>query len=275
MVFNIGPPGSGKTAAGIDLARRLGLPCHVKPQHGMVNEKELFGEWIQNEKGDYILTSSYDYVPWEAGKKVSGDREELDALSWEELRERGIKRQFKSTFIDYYFNGGIFIFDEGAVGRRGKNLLNLFASVARGDTKVYLNKSPAQGGERLTRNRFFHPMITSNEGRETLDPDLMAELDVYFMDSHYTDSELEKILTFIYREATPLSARERFSLIQRQIRVHRSILSLIDNSEEGSRLAETYQFGLRELIFAAKDIVDYENRYPEDKELAFVGCIWP
>ncbi len=276
MVFNIGAPGTGKTAVGIDLANRLGLPYHVKPQHGMVDEKELFGEWVQDEKGDYILTSDYDYVDWKTKKKVvNANREELDKLDWYELKARGIKRQFKSIFLDFFFNGGIYIFDEGGVGQRGKKLLELLTSVARGDKKIYLNKSPAQKGTLLKQNKFFHAIITSNEGREPLAADLMAELDVYFMNSDFTDSELEKILYSIYRTAPPsLTEQERYSLMARQIRVHRSILALLEHGKEGERLKEIYQFGLRELTFAAKDIVNYLDRYPDDKELAFVDKIY-
>lgn len=275
MVFNIGPPGSGKTAVGLDLAARLGLPAHVKPQHGMVDEKELFGEWIQDEMGNYILTSEYDYIDWTSGEKVSAfSNEELDALDWTALKERGVKRQFKSTFLDFFFNGGVYIFDEGAVGLRGKKLLELLTSLARGDKQIFLNKSPAQGGVSLPQHSLFHIIITSNEGREPIAPDLMAELETYFMNNDFTDRELEKILYSIYRNAPNISDKERFSLIQRQIRVHRSILALLEYSDEGERLAQVYQFGLRELIFAAKDIVEYLSRYPQDQELAFVDKIY-
>jgi len=134
-----GPPGGGKTDMAIDCARRMGLDHYVYSCHGRVHAADLLGGFRQDSDGKFIFT----------GTSTTEGKYEFN------------------KFLDMLTHGGVFIFDEGAIGARSQALMSLLSSLARGEEVFVMNEVPGEKPELLNVHKDFHIIITMNPPEDT------------------------------------------------------------------------------------------------------------
>jgi WD40 repeat protein/MoxR-like ATPase len=134
-----GDPGGGKTDMAIDIANRMGLDSHLYSCHGRVHASDILGGFAQDENGDFVFTGEED---------AAGNYPE-------------------TPFLQMLTHGGVFIFDEGAIGKRSQELISILASIARGEKEFVMNEVPGKGTRRLPVSKDLHIIITTNPPEET------------------------------------------------------------------------------------------------------------
>ncbi|MFH1847519.1 MAG: AAA family ATPase [Candidatus Omnitrophota bacterium] len=139
IVVYEGAPGGGKTDMAIDVARRMGLDHFVYSCHGKVHSADLLGGFMQNENGTFSHTSMTD---------AEGNYPFC-------------------KFLQMLTYGGVFIFDEGAIGRRSQELISLLSTLARGEKIFIMNEVPGQPAQGLKVHKDFYVIITMNPANET------------------------------------------------------------------------------------------------------------
>ncbi|MBF0215968.1 MAG: AAA family ATPase [Candidatus Omnitrophica bacterium] len=178
VVIYEGAPGGGKTDMGIDVANRMGLKNFVYSCHGRVHSSDLLGGFRQDKRGNFIFTGEPD----DAGN-------------------------FKyNPFLQMLTHGGVFIFDEGAIGKRSQELLSLLSGIARGDKDFFVNELPGKPARKLEVHKDFHIIITMNPaedtpGREPLPLELYNHARRIWVPGKMSEESYRKIITRFFKDA--------------------------------------------------------------------------
>jgi MoxR-like ATPase len=247
IVVYEGDPGGGKTEIAIDMGRRLGLRSHVYSVHGDVELTDWIGHFSQREDGNYVLGTEPD---------ISSDVEGNPVYKFP-----------NSEFLDFLVNGGLWIIDEGAIGKRSKNLLAWLAPIARGEKKVYIYEHPGRDPIELTVNPNFRIIITSNPfgtfrrtpGRYRIPDEILLFSQHIAVNSKFTKSDLV-ILLRSFLKGFNIQEDELEKLINHMIEFHLGMQEMIEK-ELGIQHPERYLYTLRDLKRWAKDIMrEYRNK---------------
>ncbi|MFH1790483.1 MAG: AAA family ATPase, partial [Candidatus Omnitrophota bacterium] len=222
-----GDPGGGKTDISIDIADRLGLRSHVYSAHARAHLEDFIGTYAQDEHGRFVLTAKED------------------------------DGRFRVPFLDFYKNGGVFIIDEGAIGRRSQALISWLTGIARGETELVLYEHSGRAGAvRINRNKNFHIIITTNPvdetpGRESLPVEVIKNSRRIFVPNKFDDDTYKAIIGRFYRQFGG-NVWDRFSddvrerLLERHIGAHRAMIDFV-NERAMLENPERHLFTLRDM----------------------------
>ncbi len=144
-----GGPGGGKTSMAREVALLLGLPSYVFQMHGQRTLSDWIGGYSEDGKGHLTRNN----LPNDEG-------------------------HFRQELLEAITHGGVYVVDEGAVGKKGRELLNWLAPLlralrTRGDgRKIFLHEFPTLAKELgietpLEISLDFHLVITNNKAGET------------------------------------------------------------------------------------------------------------
>ncbi|MBN2144656.1 MAG: AAA family ATPase [Candidatus Aureabacteria bacterium] len=135
-----GGSGAGKTSISKEIALLLGIPSYVFQMHGQRNLSDWVGGYSQDAHGNIRRNN----IPDEKG-------------------------HFRQTLLEAITHGGVFVVDEGAVGKKGRALLNWLSVLLRDRTPgrtFTLHEFPGLEIP-LTVHPDFRLIITNNLPGET------------------------------------------------------------------------------------------------------------
>lgn len=136
-----GPPGVGKTSIAKNLALMRGVPSYIFQMHG----QRKLSDWIGGYETDSLGMIRRNNIADADGHYI--DHDLLEAIT----------------------HGGLYVIDEGAIGKKGRALLNWLSDIVRAKKsgeKVVLHEFPGQKIE-LTVHPDFDLVITNNEAGKT------------------------------------------------------------------------------------------------------------
>ncbi|MBF0215721.1 MAG: AAA family ATPase [Candidatus Omnitrophica bacterium] len=249
IVLYEGPPGGGKTDMAIDVARRLGLKDYLFSCHNRVHTSELLGTFSQRSNGDFYYTG----VPDSDGHYPEAD------------------------FLEAMTHGGVYIFDEGAIGKRAQELLSVLSVLARGEKLFMLNEIPGYPPKEINVHKDFHIIITMNPpeetvGREPLPLEVYDQARKIWINNGLTQDSYRRII----RKFLDLSARE-FGITLSSLfgsdepgasdafadaltGIHKTINSLVGKKISLSENVNLHLVTLRDMKAMVKDMVRYSAK---------------
>jgi len=214
-----GDPGGGKTDIAIDIAERFGLNNFVYSAHGRSNISDFIGQYTQDEDGHFVLTARPD-----------------------------AQGNFQIPFLQLLTHGGVFIIDEGAIGKRAQGLIAWLSQIAKGDQVIVLNEHPGVEPVRLERHKDFYIIITTNDidntpGRESIPPEVLSVSQRIKVSNDFTENSYREILRRFYKMYGHIEPNEEW--IGLQIKLHKAMRDFVN--KEDLEDADRHLFTLRDL----------------------------
>ncbi|MCX5708657.1 MAG: AAA family ATPase [Candidatus Omnitrophica bacterium] len=204
-----GEPGGGKTDMGIDIAERLGLDSYIYSGHAGAHLRDFIGAYTKDEKGRFVLTC----LPDKDG-------------------------HFKVPFLEFYTHGGVYTFDEGALGKYPQALISWLTGIARGEQELVINEHPGQEPLRLKRHKHFHIVITTNPvdetpGRESISVEVLKAARRIWVENKLSDASYQAILDRFYdfysRQSKVELIADRDGLIGLNIALHKLMQKFVSD----------------------------------------------
>ncbi|MBF0216581.1 MAG: AAA family ATPase, partial [Candidatus Omnitrophica bacterium] len=253
IVLYEGPPGGGKTDMAIDVARRLGLKDYLFSCHNRVHTSELLGTFSQHENGDFYYT----------GVPVRDNKGELHYP--------------EADFLEAMTHGGVYIFDEGAIGKRSQELLSVLSGLARGEKLFMLNEVPGYPPKELKVHKDFHIIITMNPpedtvGREPLPLELYDKARKIWIDNGLTKESYRRIIgKFVKVHAAKYgitpggifgsgSDDAMASFADALTVIHKKMNEIIGTKISLAENIDLHLLTLRDMKALVKDFVEYVSR---------------
>jgi WD40 repeat protein/MoxR-like ATPase len=168
-----GDPGGGKTDIALDIANRLGLRSFLYSAYARSHLRDFLGMLTKDENGRMVLTGKPD-----------------------------AQGRFKVPFLDMYTHGGVFIIDEGAIGRQSQALISWLTGFARGEQQLVIHH-PGEEPLVLKRHKHFHIIITTNPeeetpARERVPPEIMSRSQRILVNNALPKSSLARIAKLFF-----------------------------------------------------------------------------
>ncbi|MGD2279395.1 MAG: hypothetical protein PVH45_04815, partial [Candidatus Omnitrophota bacterium] len=257
----IGPPGVGKTEMAADLAKRAGLPSYIFPMRKGIDLTDWLGKYYQDEYGNFVITSR----PY---KGKDG------------------KLHYREHLLEFMAHGGVFIVDEGALGKDAERMLQWLALIAQGKRKIKITEHPSSEPVEIELSEHFHVVITTNPIGKTalrrpIPLEVLANSQVINVSGDFSKDDLIRILYPIIEKSEALKELYRDSergldyyirkICENLIEDHWDIKMLIGKeiaTGVESLKQDRYFISLRELKNYAKDYVRF---YPHIKGKR-LGC---
>jgi MoxR-like ATPase len=248
VVLAEGDPGGGKTDMGSDIAERLGLKSHIYSAHAGAHLSDFIGAYSQDEKGRTVLTC----LPDKDG-------------------------HFNIPFLEFYAHGGVYIFDEGAIGRRSQAIITWLTGVARGEQELVINEHPGQEPIRIKRNPHFHIIITTNPvdetpGRESIPLEVLKQCERVWVENKFSEESYTAILKRFYQLYAKMYGvafdEDMVAFIKLNIKMHKRMQEFVDEEAIPDN-PERHLLTLRDMRIWVKDFMR-NNAKGMDKQEAFL-----
>ncbi|MCB4792139.1 MAG: AAA family ATPase [Elusimicrobia bacterium] len=231
-----GPPGGGKTSIGREMAMLFGLPRHLFQMHGERELADLIGGFKEDSQGRLILTS-------EPVKDANG------AVIFD---KKDGKPHYRQKFLECLVHGGVYIFDEGAVGEQGRELLSWLSAVGRGDTEIYLEEFPGRT-IKLEVSKDFHIVITNNTLKYPLKSEIASNIQFIYVDEDDSAPVLENLFEYILGDNTSLPKDRKTALAKIAAAVYWDVKPLIGKNL-GKEKKNRYLVSKREIRRIASQV---------------------
>lgn len=238
-----GEPGGGKTSMAREIALLLGLPRFVFQMHGERELSDWLGGYREDNAGNFVLTT---------GQKVTGP----DG-----------RTHFRLPLLELLTTGGVFVVDEGAIGDRGRQLLNWLSPLLQGDKKLFIEEFPGHPME-VTVHPDFHLIITNNLPEKTQARRVMGnEVSGHMQFIHVPEDDAAETLERLFKHALgPEGDGMAEGLGTVLAQVHHALKAKI-GKELGKDRKERYYISKREILRVAEHVRRYQREHPGEN-----GC---